>query len=280
MIEKAVTGAKPTPPRIILYGMEGIGKSTFGAGFPNPIFIQTEDGLGNIDCARLPLCTAYSDVLEQLVAVQVEQHEYKTVVIDSLDWLERLIWDKVCNDAKVDNIESLGYGRGYVLALSQWRRLLDVINRIHERGLIVLFTAHAVTEDYSDPEIANIKRFTPRLHKTARSLLSEYVDLILLATRKYGAAKGEQNNPRVVRTEASPVQVAKSRYAIPAELPLDARAVLNAISESVRYRLAQRGVYLAPQTESNKVEIVVPDYREEGRGYDPARVQEVIESKQ
>ena len=95
----------------------------------------------------------------------------------------------------------------------------------------MLLLAHAVAEDYADPEV-NLKRFTPRLHKTARSLIAEYVDVILLATRQYGAAKGDANNPRIVRTEASPYQVAKSRYAIPPELPLDANAVLTAIQEA------------------------------------------------
>ena len=100
--------------------------------------------------------------------------------------------------------------------------------------MIVLLLAHAIAEDYADPEVQGIKRFTPRLHKTARSLIAEYVDLILLATRQFGAANGELNNPRIVRTEPSPYQVAKSRYSIPAVLPLDASAVLSAIQNSLQ----------------------------------------------
>lgn len=234
MLNTIIKGRTAAPPRLILYGMEGIGKSTFGANFPAPIFVQTEDGLGNIDCERFPLATSFMDVLEQLVALQTEKHDYKTVVLDSLDWLERLIWDKVALDAKVDSIESIGYGRGYTIALNHWRKVLDITTKLRSNGMIVLFLAHAVAEDYTDPEVTGLKRFTPRLHKTARSLLSEYVDLILLATRKFGAANGSENNPRIVRTEATPYQVAKSRYNIPPELPLDAAAVLDAIRASVR----------------------------------------------
>lgn len=226
-------GKTPAPPRIVLYGMEGIGKSTFAANFPNPIFIQTEDGLGQIDCAKFPLCQKGRDALDQLTALVKEPNDFQTVVVDSLDWLERLIWDDVCAQNKVDSIEHIGYGKGYVMALTSWRTILDALSDLHRRGKIVLLLAHALAEDYSDPEVTGIKRFTPRLHKTARSLIAEYVDLVLLATRKFGAANGEtQNNPRIVRTEPTPYQVAKSRYAIPPELPLDANAVLNAIKSA------------------------------------------------
>ena len=219
-------------PRIILYGMEGIGKSTFAANFPSPIFIQTEDGLGMIDCAKFPLSKSFDEVFQELVALETEPNEFKTIVIDSLDWLERLIWDKVAQDSKVNNIEQIGFGKGYTMALTFWRIVLDHLESLHKQGKIILLLAHAVAEDYSDPEVNSLKRFTPRLHKTARSLVAEYVDVILLATRAFGAAKGDQNNPRIVRTEASPYQVAKSRFSIPAELPLDADAVLYSIKQA------------------------------------------------
>ncbi len=217
------------PPRLVLYGMEGIGKSSFAARFPSAIFIQTEDGLGQIDCARFPLAKTTNDVVNQLTALATETNDFQTVVVDSLDWLERLIWDDVCEAAKVDSIEKIGYARGYVNALTIWRKILDLLTQLHEKNKIVLLLAHALAEDYSDPEVATMKRFTPRLHKTARSLIAEYVDCVFLATRKFGAAKGDLDNPRIIRTDASPYQVAKSRYAIPAELPLDATVVLSAI---------------------------------------------------
>lgn len=230
MLETITRGKTFGAPRILLYGMEGIGKSTFAANFPDPVFVQTEDGLGNIDCAKFPLAQSAEDAFKQLDALR--RSEFQTVVVDSLDWLERLIWDQVAKDAKVDSIEKIGYGKGYVIALTYWRKILDVLTALHAQNKIVLLLAHAVAEDYTDPEVANLKRFTPRLHKTARSLIAEYVDVILLATRQYGAAKGDANNPRIVRTEASPFQVAKSRYDVPAELPLDANAVLDAIRNS------------------------------------------------
>ena len=88
-------GRVSKPPRILLYGVEGIGKSTFGSLAPKAIFIQTEDGLDEIDCDKFPLATSYEDVITALAELRGQEHGYETVVIDSLDWLERLVWDHV-----------------------------------------------------------------------------------------------------------------------------------------------------------------------------------------
>lgn len=231
-LDSISTGVKRKPPRILLYGIEGIGKSTFASNFPAPIFVQTEDGLDNINCSSFPLSKSFDEVIEDLDELVVYDHEFKTVVIDSLDWLERLVWDKVCVENKVSSIEGIGYGRGYVIALTYWKKIVELLDRLrNEKKMIVLLLAHAVSEDYSDAEVAQLKRFTPRLHKSARSLFAEYVDLMLLATRRFGAVKG--TGERIVKTEAAPQQVAKSRYRIPPVLPLDANAVLGAIRQSI-----------------------------------------------
>ena len=234
------SGRTLRPPRLVVYGQEGIGKSTFGACFPAPIFVQTEDGLSEIDVPRFPVAETFGDVLEELDALIKEPNDFRTIVVDSLDWLERLIWDKTCDEGKVKTIEAFGYGKGYTIALTYWREFLDRLDALHKQNKIILLLAHAVAEDYTDPEVSTMKRFTPRLHKSARSLIAEWVDAVFQATRLYGASKGgRQENPRVVRTEPSPYQVAKSRYSIPAVLPLDASAVLAAIAENQRARQAK-----------------------------------------
>src|SRR3990172_7443806 len=96
MLASIQRGRVAKPPRILLYGVEGIGKSTFGSQAPKPIFIQTEDGLDEIACDKFPLATTYDDVVAALGELRHEKHDYETVVIDSLDWLERLVWDKLC----------------------------------------------------------------------------------------------------------------------------------------------------------------------------------------
>jgi len=103
-------GRQPMPPRIVLYGTEGIGKSTFASQAPRPIFVPTEDGLSEIDCERFPLAKTFEDVLTDLSALAIEEHEYQTVVLDSLDWLERLIWDVLCRQFNVASIEKVAGG--------------------------------------------------------------------------------------------------------------------------------------------------------------------------
>ena len=109
-MSKVHRGKAAKPPRILLYGVEGIGKSTFGSLAPKPIYIQTEDGLDEIDCDKFPLATTYNDVVGALTELRAEQHDYETVVIDSLDWLERLVWDKLCAANGVNSIEKVDGG--------------------------------------------------------------------------------------------------------------------------------------------------------------------------
>ena len=98
LIGSITKGREQQPPRIMVYGAEGVGKSTFASLAPNPVFVQTEDGLSEIDTSKFPLARTFDDVVMQLQAVRDEQHEYGTLVIDSVDWLERLVWDRVCAD--------------------------------------------------------------------------------------------------------------------------------------------------------------------------------------
>lgn len=155
-------------PRLIVYGTEGIGKSTFASEAPQPIFVQTEDGLAEIDCDKFPLATKYDDVVTALADLRQEQHDYETVVVDSLDWLERLVFDKLCAEHSATSIEQVagGYSKGYTLALTFWRQILDTLNLLrNERGMVVIGIAHSKVEKFDDPESSAYDRYSPRLHK-------------------------------------------------------------------------------------------------------------------
>ena len=155
LLEQIHRGKQPMPPRLIVYGTEGVGKSTFAAEAPAPVFVQTEDGLAEIECTKFPLATTFADVLAALSELYSEPHDFQTVVIDSLDWLERLIFDALCKQHNVASIEKVdgGYAKGYTHALTYWRQILDTLNLLRsERGMVVIGIAHSKIEKFEDPE--------------------------------------------------------------------------------------------------------------------------------
>ena len=249
LLERIHTGRRHSPPRLVLYGTEGIGKSTTAAAAPEPIFIPTEDGLDQIDCASFPLAGRYSDVEAALQALIHEPHDFQTVVIDSLDWLERLIWDHLCQQYGVTGIEKVdgGYARGYTHALTHWRKVLADLDTLRrKRGMCVILLAHAKVEKFEDPEHSSYDRYSPRLHKHANALITEWADAVLFATRRIitradasgggfgrdrtiAAGLGEAGGERILRTVGSPSCVAKNRFNLPGELPLAWSSLMEAL---------------------------------------------------
>ena len=248
LLQRITTGRTSAPPRLLVYGTEGIGKSTLASHAPRPIFIQTEDGLGEIDCHKFPLANSFDDVVGALEALRTEKHDYQSVVVDSLDWLERLIWDAVCEDYGAKSIEKVdgGYGKGYIFALTPWRSFLDHLAALHrDRCMAIILIAHAKVEKFEDPEASPYDRYSPRLHKHAAALLTEWCDAVLFATRKFRTqteetgfgrkrttahAIGKDGGERILRTVGGPSCVAKNRYGLDAELPLDWTALLGGIA--------------------------------------------------
>ena len=140
-------------PRILVHGVAGVGKTTFAAGAPDPVFVLTEDGLGMLDVPHFPLARTFDEVMEAIAALYSEPHDFKTVVIDSIDWLEPLVWLRTCQDNGWPSIEEPGYGKGYVAALGPWRDYLDGLNALrNERGMTVIQIAHTEIRRFDSPE--------------------------------------------------------------------------------------------------------------------------------
>lgn len=248
LLSRVQTGRTPKPPRLLVYGTPGIGKSTFGSQAQKPVFVPTEDGLDEINCAKFPLAASVDDVLTALTELRMQPHDYETVVLDSLDWLERMIWDRVCAEFSVKNIEKAdgGYARGYNHALTHWREVIDHLNLLRsQRGMVIMLIAHAKVEKFEDPEAPPFDRYSPRLHKHASALISEWCDAVLFATRKFRTqsedagfgrkrtiahAIGKDGGERILRTVGGPSCVAKNRYGLTEELPLSWDAFVNAVS--------------------------------------------------
>ncbi|NUN15570.1 MAG: ATP-binding protein [Myxococcales bacterium] len=228
LLETIRAGRKRRPRRALVYGVQGVGKSSFAASSARPVFIQTEDGLDTIACDPLPLAKSTKDVLDAIAALYGEEHDYRTVVVDTLDWLERMIWDDVCAEFGVKYLEKAdgGYGKGYTYALPRWRMFLDGLDALREhRGMAVILLAHARAEKFQTPENTAHDRFAPRLHKLASALVQEWADEVFFATYSSisdpARVKTDAVPERVMRTSEGPTHVAKNRLGMPAELPLE-----------------------------------------------------------
>lgn len=223
---------KNKPPRILVYGGQGVGKSTFASLAPNPIFIQTEDGLASITSERFPLAQSFADVLKYLGELATEEHEFQTVVVDSTDWLERLIYGQVCKERNVKTIGDIAYGAGYNQAIDLWQQYIDCLNYLRdEKNMMVIQIAHAQVKRYENPETDAYDRYQIKMHDKASALLLEHSDIVLFANQVVGIKKEQEgfskrtravgSGDRVLFTEERPAFVAKNRYNLPSEIPFD-----------------------------------------------------------
>ena len=250
-LANVITGIQPEPFRLLLHGVEGIGKSTFAAQAPDPIFIQTEDGLGQIDVPKFPLAESFDTVLENLNALLSEKHDYQTVVIDSIDWLEKLAVHKVLEGFKgKTSLAEIDYGRGYAMLIPLFETIIGLLNRLRrERRMNIVLIAHSKLEKVEDPSGSSYDQYAPRLDKRVNGMTREWSDLICFATHSivkteekegFGkrtvakSVKDKDGNDRVLILESTPAIVAKSRYAgLSAKMPLDGEAFFTRLWETI-----------------------------------------------
>lgn len=230
-LSTVTSGKTARPPRLVVYGVEGIGKSSFAAEAPDTIFISTEDGISQINANKFPLAKNYVDVIGQLKSLADGEHKFKTIAIDSLDWLEPLIWDQVSQDHKVKNIEDIGYAKGYTFALDYWREFFDAVNYLRtHKNMAVILLAHEHIRRFDSPESEPFDRYELKLHPKAAALAYEWADAIMFANYRTAVAKsdvgfdkkikrGIGGGERFLYTEERPAFKAKNRYNLPASIP-------------------------------------------------------------
>ena len=233
MIPNVIRGKQITPRRVLLYGTHGVGKSSWAAQAPSPIFIPTEDGLADIDCDKFPLCKFFGDIVNAISILSTEDHSYRTVVLDTLDWAERLIHRDTAQKEGKGNLEDFGYGKGYTKALDDWDFMLRGFTYLREaRGMSVILLAHAKVERYQAPEADPYDRYSPDTHKSVSGMLQEWCDEVLFATYRVSTiakdlgfdrtrTRAIGTGERVVYTTEMSTHLAKRRVPMPDVLPLD-----------------------------------------------------------
>ena len=232
-LENIRTVTATLAPRFLLHGQEGAGKTTLASKFPSPIFLQTEDGCpGGLEFDSFGLIENFADLRSAISALASEPHRFRTVVLDSIDAGEELIWRDVCQSQGWSSIESPGYGKGYVVTDNWWLdilRGLDYLRRQH--GMIIVLLAHSAIETINDPRAASYTSYQLRLHKRARGLVQDWCDAIgFLApdlhvqSEEVGFGKkrnrADGGSQRWLHFEARPSFVAKNRYDLPAKMPV------------------------------------------------------------
>lgn len=227
------------PTRVVLHGVQKVGKSTWAAHAPSPIFLITEDGLTDIEVDHFPVSKSYDEVEQYLTMLITEVHDYKTFVLDTADWLEKLIWQKVCTTHNVKNIEAIGYGKGYVIAMQHWNTIMGLIDRLRdERGMAIILLAHNEIKPYNPPDGDSYDRYQIKLHKHAAAMIEEWADCILFATWQTYVDKKENRvvnrAERVIHTTSRPAWRAGSRYPLPETLPMEFGAFMEALKNNTK----------------------------------------------
>ena len=223
-------------PIVLVHGPGGAGKTTFCSSDDASLTVPIEDGAGSLVFARVAQPTSWPETYNALVEIAEAGKEldaYRQIVIDAIDKVEPLIWDFVCEQQGKASIEAFGYGKGYVIADTEWRKLLAVTSAIRDTGRAVLIIAHSGLQTVDDPRVGSYSRWGPQLHKRAQALLVEHADIVgHLAPERVPVDKGGDH--RTTRTSRAGGKrrllldddgsaVAKNRYARPQQITVPAQ---------------------------------------------------------
>lgn len=240
-----IKGKLPGAKKVVVYGPEGIGKSTFASRFPSPLFIDTEGSTKDMDVARTPSPSSWAMLLEQVAYVAAHPDICRTLVVDTADWAEQMCVEDICARHQKKGIEDFGYGNGYVYTKEEFGRFLNRLGDIVEKGINVVLTAHAQLRKFEQPdEMGAYDRYEMKLGKKTSSqttpLVKEWADMVLFVNYKtYSVAvddKGKkhkaQGGRRVMYTSHHPCWDAKNRYGLPEEMEFDYAGIAHIIGPS------------------------------------------------
>lgn len=223
-----IRGKQVSAYKIALYAPEGIGKTTFAAHMPNAVFIDTEGGSGFLDVVRTPRPTSWTMLLDQVRYFITNPNQVGTLVIDTLDWAERLCIEQFCASKQIKGIEDMPYGRGYVYVAEEFGRFLNLLEELRLKGVNIFLTAHATIRKFEQPdEMGSYDRWEMKLSKKVAPMVKEFVDALFFANYETYVVKSEekknkaQGGRRMMYTSHQPCFDAKNRFGLPDKLPLD-----------------------------------------------------------
>ena len=234
-----IKGKQTRAQKVVIYGTEGIGKSTFVANFPDPLFIDTENGTSALDVSRTRP-TSWEELKGMIQEVIATPGICKTLVIDTVDSAERMLLDYICKDKNVDGIESIGYGRGYVYAGEEMGKFLQDLDEVIGCNINVVLVSHAQMRKFEEPDqMGSYDRYELKLSKKIGPMVKEWADhLLFFAYKTYtvldqtGKTKAT-GGKRVIYTTHQPTWDAKNRAGLPDCIDMDYEKI-KSIFGSVR----------------------------------------------
>lgn len=227
------------PVKCVVYGPEGIGKSTFAAAFPDPLFIDTEGSTDLMDVKRFDRAPNWPTLLLQVQAVKQNPNVCRTLVLDTADWAERMCEDLVCRRGNQESIEGFGYGKGYTMVKEEFAKMLDLLTEVNGMGINIVITAHTIIRKFEKPEeMGAFDRYELKAGNKAgnqiAAILKEWADMVLFANYMetvvdVDGKKKVQGGRRVMYTQHAPTWDAKNRYGLAMMLPFDFEQIAKCI---------------------------------------------------
>ena len=228
--------------KVGIYGPEGVGKTTLAGMFPGAVFIDTEGSTKHMDVARFDPPQDLNDVLNQINWVLANPDKVGTLIIDTVDWLEKLIFNSVCSEKKIQNIEDIGYGKGYVYAKQKMQQILEVLDAIVSRGVHVVLVCHSMIRKFEQPdEMGSYDRYMLKLNeKNIAPIVKEWLDMLLFCNYKTDVVtasdgktkKARGGQKRIMYANHSACWDAKNRFGLPDEMPMEYDQIAELFGEA------------------------------------------------
>lgn len=220
------TGKQTVAQRAVIYGPEGIGKSTLGSQFPKPVFIDVESGTSQLNVSRTDKPTSWSMLLGIVGELTRDHHGFETVVIDTADSAERLCLAHVCAVGQKESIEDFGYGKGFTKMGEEWNKLLNSLTQLRDGGMNIVLLAHSYLRKFEQPdEFGAYDRYEMKLSKQIAPVTKEWADMVLFLNYETIIIKDEKTNSakaaggqRVIHTEHHVCWDAKNRHGLPSKM--------------------------------------------------------------
>lgn len=253
-------GKRARAQKVVIYGPEGIGKSSFASQFPEPVFIDTEGSTDNMDVARLDKPTSWTMLVNEIAFIKANPTECKTLIVDTVDWAEQLAVAHVCSQHGKQGIEDFGWGKGYTYVQEEMGRFLNALSDLVDMGINVVLTAHAQIKKFEQPdEMGSYDRYELKLGQKTGSktapLVKEWADMVLFANYKTlvmttdNGKKKAQGGERVMYTNHRPAWDAKNRHGLPDEMPFHYAGIAHIFANQQQ----------VPQPQVEQLQTVAPE---------------------